>query len=1077
MAGAAGRNLEGGFMGKRQCQGNIIWYSIPAYGHINGNLYFANSLAEEGFRVIYYATEEFRTVIEANGCEYRSYPIRQEEIDLSDGDRLLRLYQVILQYTKRMLPVLMEEAIREAPSKVVFDSLALWGRMVKEGLGIPGYSFYSILAVSHVGDAGFWAYSRNFSAGFLRYAGEIPRAVRLRMELGREWGRVWDGRKSERRGDKGPEKMKLGMAQVLMNQGDKNLMGYSRLFQPGGNKMGEKHVFLGPMAIHRKAVETNDFVLPKGRLIYISLGTIFNRNEKLLREIVKQFGVKKRKEKCWEKITCFPEEESQEEEYLIVMAWPGDRTGTVSEFPDNFIVRKFVNQGEILKKASLFITAGGVNSIHEALYYGVPCLLCPQQGEQLLNARQFENLGFGRILRDLVKLRREAEWAMKLKDGWKEGRRKEMTKIHIEEGKKLFPKEEAGESDGRQAEEGREGTDGREVVLVTGATGFLGEYLVRRLAGQYRVLALGRNMRKGRQLEELGAEFCQGDFTDEDSCRKYFRGVQYVIHGGALSTVWGKWEDFYKTNVLGTDLVARLCLENGVRRMVYISSPSIYSGKTDQYGIREEQAPKENNLNCYIRSKLMAEKVIGKWNRKGLETVVLRPRGLIGIGDTSLVPRLLRANAGIGIPLFREGRNLVDLTSVENVALACQLAMTAGKASGQVFNITNGEPTEFRVLLEKFLEAAGEEPCYRRIPFGAAYGLAGVMEWVYGKFGLPGEPPLTRYTACTLGFAQTMDIRKAREILGYQPEKTLAESIEEYGKWWRERNSKDPAGPGKVDRAIVCHCGFCTNNLALMFRGMPWKKRRFPASAVLIRHKDFGNILYDTGYSERIFGTDARERGMSGKWEMFLLRLYRRLNPVSLRDGDRIDRKLAREGIETGSIKKIILSHGHPDHVGGLCLFSGYELIASEKVLQELKKPGFCSLVFPSQFPQMDGIRIRPVSGESLTEHFLCRYFEKVYDLFGDGSLIAVELEGHCKGQIGLWIADLDLFLAADACWGRDLVKATGRMRWAARLIQKDFKNYRDTLGRICRMKREHPEIRVVFSHQGGREMVYARTG
>ena len=52
MAGAAGRNLEGGFMGKRQCQGNIIWYSIPAYGHINGNLYFANSLAEEGFRVI-----------------------------------------------------------------------------------------------------------------------------------------------------------------------------------------------------------------------------------------------------------------------------------------------------------------------------------------------------------------------------------------------------------------------------------------------------------------------------------------------------------------------------------------------------------------------------------------------------------------------------------------------------------------------------------------------------------------------------------------------------------------------------------------------------------------------------------------------------------------------------------------------------------------------------------------------------------------------------------------------------------------------------------------------------------------
>lgn len=69
---------------------------------------------------------------------------------------------------------------------------------------------------------------------------------------------------------------------------------------------------------------------------------------------------------------------------------------------------------------------------------------------------------------------------------------------------------------------------------------------------------------------------------------------------------------------------------------------------------------------------------------------------------------------------------------------------------------------------------------------------------------------------------------------------------------------------------------------------------------------------------------------------------------------------------------------------------------------------------------------------------------------------------------MGLWIPDVSLFLAADACWGSDLVKATRRMRLLPRLLQKDFAAYEDSLKRICRMKRDYPQIRVVFSHQKG---------
>ena len=712
----------------------------------------------------------------------------------------------------------------------------------------------------------------------------------------------------------------------------------------------------------------------------------------------------------------------------------------------------------------------------------------------------------------------------------------------------------------------------KKTVLVTGATGFLGEYLTQRLTKRYRVLALGRNREKGKRLEEQGAVFCPGDFTRRESCARYFQGVDYVIHAGALSTVWGEWEDFYRTNVLGTELVAALCRENGVKRLVYLSSPSIYTGKEDQYHIREDQAPEQNNLNYYIKSKLMAEAILRKWEKKGLETVILRPRGLIGIGDTSLVPRILTANAKTGIPLFREGRNLVDLTSVENVALACELSLTAEKAPGRAFNITNGEPMEFRNILEQFLRAIGEEPRYRRLPFGLVYALAGGLEWLYRTLRHAGEPPLTRYTVCTLGYAQTMDISSAREILGYVPEKTLAESIREYGTWWKanhgtgspkgeEKSSQKrtrtypaspdcgaeagrkhgkinrlsefqkaesgivagrhlekwgnrskgvpesrvicdleiprgyitetegrpgahdstqpgrraeagrrpgahnptqpdqphlPAPPGKVEEVKIYPCGSCTNRLGIMFRGMRWEKREFPARAALIRHRELGDILYDTGYSEEIF------RGGPGLW------LYRLLNPVRLGKEEGICERLKKDGILPENVKTILLSHAHPDHIGGLSRFPGCRLVAFGETLEALERPRVRNLVFRNLLPPKGCIEKRNTPGNPLENHFLNRYFGQAYDLFGDGSAIAVRLEGHTRGQMGLWIPDVSLFLAADACWGSDLVKATRRMRLLPRLLQKDFAAYEDSLKRICRMKRDYPQIRVVFSHQKG---------
>ena len=105
----------------------ILWYGIPAYGHVNSNLYFANLLVKEKIRVVYYSTEMFRSVIERNGCEYRSYPISQKEMDLSDGQKILKLYRLVLEYTEKMLPFLLGEAQKERPWGIILESFALWG--------------------------------------------------------------------------------------------------------------------------------------------------------------------------------------------------------------------------------------------------------------------------------------------------------------------------------------------------------------------------------------------------------------------------------------------------------------------------------------------------------------------------------------------------------------------------------------------------------------------------------------------------------------------------------------------------------------------------------------------------------------------------------------------------------------------------------------------------------------------------------------------------------------------------------------------------------------------------------------
>ena len=137
-------------------------------------------------------------------------------------------------------------------------------------------------------------------------------------------------------------------------------------------------------------------------------------------------------------------------------------------------------------------------------------------------------------------------------------------------------------------------------VLVTGATGFLGKYVVKELVTEgYFVRAFGRNEAVGQSLVSDQVEFFKGDLSSKQAVEEACKGVEMVVHAGALSTVWGPWESFYQANVLGTQHVLEACRTNKIRRLVYVSSPSIYAAPKDQIDIKEEDAPAENHLNNY----------------------------------------------------------------------------------------------------------------------------------------------------------------------------------------------------------------------------------------------------------------------------------------------------------------------------------------------------------------------------------------------------------------------------------------------------------------------------------------------
>jgi len=318
-------------------------------------------------------------------------------------------------------------------------------------------------------------------------------------------------------------------------------------------------------------------------------------------------------------------------------------------------------------------------------------------------------------------------------------------------------------------------------VLVTGAGGFLGLYLVEQLVARGdRVRAFCRG--RYPQLDQLGVEIVRGDLRDPAAIAAACRDIEVVHHVASVAGVWGAWDHFYGINVLGTQNLLAGCRQHGVSRLVYTSSPSVTFDGSEQCGI-DESAPYPRRWLChYAHTKALAEQaVLAAHDDRLLRTCAVRPHLIWGPRDNHLIPRLLdRARQG-QLRIVGDGKNQIDMIYVENAALAqiqaADALLPGSPVGGRAYFISQGEPVSCWPWINEILALAGIPPVTRRVPSRIAYAAGALLEQVYRFAGRTDEPRMTRFLAAQLSKSHYFDIGRARRDFGYTPKISTSEGM------------------------------------------------------------------------------------------------------------------------------------------------------------------------------------------------------------------------------------------------------------------------------------------------------------
>ena len=341
-----------------------LFLSLPLAGHTNPSLPLVKELVARGDEIVYYSTDAFAGKIQPTNARFRSY--RNAYLaDMRDlPEHMDQLAWLLLRTSAEVLEQELEAFRKERPDYLITDSVAPWGQWAAEILDVP--------VVTSVSTFGF---NRSVLAFGVKH-GVRPRSTRILISKVRHMLKAFllSRRLGRRYGVRGP-----GIIASVCGQSDLNIVYTSRYFQPCAETFDHHFEFVGPSMAPRR--ETAGFPweqVTHHPMIYVSLGTLFNADPTFYRN-------------------CF---DGFRDQNLQVILSTGTQVAmdTLGPTPRNFIVRTHVSQLEVLERAAAFVTHGGMNSVSESLYHGVPVLVIPHIGEQAIVGRRVEQLGAGLYL-------------------------------------------------------------------------------------------------------------------------------------------------------------------------------------------------------------------------------------------------------------------------------------------------------------------------------------------------------------------------------------------------------------------------------------------------------------------------------------------------------------------------------------------------------------------------------------------------------------------------------------------------------------------------------------------------------
>jgi nucleoside-diphosphate-sugar epimerase len=317
-------------------------------------------------------------------------------------------------------------------------------------------------------------------------------------------------------------------------------------------------------------------------------------------------------------------------------------------------------------------------------------------------------------------------------------------------------------------------------ILVTGATGLVGNLIARRLAfEQHQVYALARDAARAAHVKDVVTKIVVADLTVPSTLDNALEGVDTIIHcAGLVGSGRGAAEDYFRINVEGTRALVNAAKGKGIKRFVFMSTAGVY-GLNMLKGNVDETVPLRKS-NGYTNSKIAAEEIV---RNSGLEYVILRPYWITGGGDRFLIPAVGKMLLNGTFTYLGDGQQEWSLSAVENVSAAVAMAATHPKAGNQIFNVADAtvKVSETVDVIAKALEVPA--PTRHSSPLSV-----GIKVFLHQS---PDDPHhfMTIDLFFPLWRTMTLNAEKIRRELGYQPRIPWQDSVTAGAREWKKQQA------------------------------------------------------------------------------------------------------------------------------------------------------------------------------------------------------------------------------------------------------------------------------------------------